>query len=91
MVNPVAGGETSSFLESETVNLCHLLHRYIILLCPGLRCVDYNTGLPRIDMKTQSALLCQEFEFQHISLDDILRKKFDNQTYLYVDFVKDCF
>lgn len=63
---PVAGGETSPFLEAKTANLCSLLHRYILLLSG----VDCNTGPPRTDMKTQSALLCQEFEFQHISLDE---------------------
>lgn len=40
-----------------------------VYLCPASG-VDCNTGPPRIDMKTQSALLCQEFEFQHISLDE---------------------
>jgi len=40
--------------------------------------------------KTQCALLCQEFGFQHVSLDDILREKSDDQTYLHAKFVKDC-
>ena len=80
---------TSPFLEAKTANLCYLLHRYILLLCPASG-VDCNTGPPSIDMKTQSALLCQEFEFQQISLDDILREKSDDQTYPHADFVKDC-
>lgn len=89
MVNPVAGGETSPFFEAKTANLCYFLHRYILSLYPASG-VDCNTGPPSIDMKTQSALLCQEFKFQHISLDDILREKSDDQTYLHADFVKDC-
>ena len=28
--------------------------------------------------------------FQHISLEDVLREKSDDQTYLHAEFVKDC-
>lgn len=59
---PVAGGETSLFFKAKMANLCSLLHRYILLLCSASD-VDCNTGPPRIDIKTQSALLCQEFVF----------------------------
>ncbi|KAL8822112.1 MAG: hypothetical protein Q9191_007145 [Dirinaria sp. TL-2023a] len=47
-------------------------------------------GAPGIDKKTLCALLCQKFGFQHISLDDVLREKSDDQTYPHVEFVKDC-
>ncbi|KAF2259147.1 P-loop containing nucleoside triphosphate hydrolase protein [Lojkania enalia] len=39
---------------------------------------------------TQCALLSQEFGFQHISLEGILREKSEDQTYLHAEFVRDC-
>lgn len=48
---PVVGGETSPLLEAKMANLCSLLHRYILLLCPASG-IDCNTGPSRIDMKT---------------------------------------
>lgn len=40
--------------------------------------------------ETQCALLSQEFGFQHISLEGILREKSEDQTYLHAEFVRDC-
>lgn len=64
--------------------------RDILLLYLALS-IDCNINPPSIDIKTQSALLCKEFEFQYISLDNILYEKSDDQTYFYIDFVKNCF
>lgn len=49
-----------------------------------------DTGAPGIGKKTQCALLCQKFRFQHISLDDVLREKSNDQTYPHAEFIKDC-
>jgi len=89
VVRIIAAGETSPLLKAKTANSCYLLHWYIFLvsLVPG---ADRNTGAPGMGTKTQCALLCQEFGFQHVSLDDILREKSDDQTYLHANFVKDC-
>ena len=57
------------------------------LTIPG---ADYDAGPPGAGKKTQCALLCQKFGFQHISLDDVLREKSDDPTYLHAKFLKDC-
>lgn len=41
-------------------------------------------------LMTQYALLSQKFGFQHISMDDVLREKSDDQTYPHAELVKDC-
>ena len=48
------------------------------------------TGSPSVDKKTQCALLSEEFDFQHISLDDVLSEKSNDQKYSHIEFVKDC-
>jgi len=52
---------------------------------------DCDTGVFEIDKKIQYVFLYQIFEFQHIFINNILRKKSDNQSYLYAEFVKNCF
>lgn len=51
---------------------------------------NYHTGAPGVDKKTQCDLLSKGFGFQHISLDDVLREKANDQTYLHAKFVRDC-
>lgn len=89
MVRIVATGETGPLLKAKTADSYNLLHWYIlsVSLTPGVNC---DTGAPGIDKKTQCALLCQKFGFQHISLDDVLREKSEDQTYPHAEFVKDC-
>ena len=89
MVRIVAAGETGPLLKAKTANSCNLLHWYILFvsLAPG---ADYDTGAHGVGKKTQCALLCQKFGFQHISLDDVLREKSDDLTYPHAKFVKDC-
>ncbi|KAL8902279.1 MAG: hypothetical protein Q9207_004797 [Kuettlingeria erythrocarpa] len=52
--------------------------------------VIFFIGAPGIGKKTQCALLCQRFGFQHISLDDLLHERSDDPTYPHAEFVKDC-
>ncbi|KAF2834181.1 P-loop containing nucleoside triphosphate hydrolase protein [Patellaria atrata CBS 101060] len=40
--------------------------------------------------ETQCALLSQEFGFQYISLQSVLREMSEDQTYLHAEFVRDC-
>ena len=89
VVKIIAGGETSPLRETKEANSCYLLHWYVLWLssAPG---VDYNSGPPGVGKKTQSALLCQDFGFQQVSLDDVLHEVTNDQTYLHVGFVKDC-
>ncbi len=89
MVRIVVVGETGLLLKAKTANSYYLLHWYIllVLLAPG---ADRNIGAPGMGTKKQCALLCQEFGFHYVSLDDVLREKSDDQTYLYAEFVKDC-
>ena len=89
MVRIVATGETGPPLKARTANSCYLLHWYILLVSLALG-ADCDQGAPGIGKKTQCALLCQKFGFQHISLDDVLREKSDDQTYPHAEFVKDC-
>lgn len=51
---------------------------------------DCSIGAPGIDIKTQCGLLSVQFGFQHLSLDEVLRGKSNDQTYLHAKFVKDC-
>ena len=88
VVKLIAGWETGPPFEAKTANSCKFFHRYITLLCPTSG-ADCNTAPPGIG-KTQSALLCQKFGFQHISLDAVLHEKSDDQTYPHAEFVKDC-
>jgi len=89
VVRIVAAGETGPLLKAKTANSCYLLHWYILFvsLAPG---ADHDTGAHGVGKKTQCALLCQKFGFQHISLDDVLREKSDDLTYPHAKFVKDC-
>ncbi|KAL8912003.1 MAG: hypothetical protein Q9171_002916 [Xanthocarpia ochracea] len=59
----------------------------IFVIAPGTDC---DTGAPGIGKKTQCALLCQKFGFQHISLDDVLHEMSHDPTYPHAEFVKDC-
>ncbi|KAI4223087.1 MAG: hypothetical protein L6R40_008536 [Gallowayella cf. fulva] len=52
--------------------------------------VVFFIGAPGIGKKTQCALLCQRFGFQHISLDDVLHERSDDPTYPHAEFVRDC-
>ena len=89
MVRIVAAGETGPLLKAKTAHACYLLHWYILFvsLAPG---ADYDTGAHQVGKKTQCALLCHKFGFQHISLDDVLREKSDDRSYPHAKFVKDC-
>ena len=89
MVSTIAGGETSPLLKTKAASSCHLLHWYVLwlFLAPG---VDCNPGPPGVGKKTQSALLSQNFAFQHVLLDDVVRESSDDQTYLHTKFVQDC-
>ena len=78
---PTSQSENGEYLLSSS------LVPLISLTIPGADC---DTGTPGIGKKTQCALLCRKFGFQHISLDDVLREKSDDQTYLHAAFVKDC-
>lgn len=89
MIKPVAGEETGPLLEAKTANFRYLSHWYIIYpIRPSG--ADCNIGPPEISKKTQSALLCQELEFQHVFLDVVLHEMFNDQTYPHAEFVKDC-
>lgn len=59
----------------------------LTLTIPGADC---GTGTPGIGKKTQCALVCQKFGSQQVSLDDVLREKSDDQTYLHAEYLKDC-
>ena len=89
MVGIVARGETSPLLKAETANSCHLCYWYISLvsLISG---TDSGTGVSEADKKTQCTLLSQKFDFQHISLNDVLREKSDDKSYLHAKYLKDC-
>lgn len=89
MVRIVAAGETGPLLKAKTANSCYLLHWYILLvsLASGTDC---DAGAPGIGKKTQCALLCQKYGFQHIFLDDVLREKSEDQIYPHAEFVKEC-
>ncbi|KAE8441379.1 hypothetical protein EG329_005006 [Mollisiaceae sp. DMI_Dod_QoI] len=52
--------------------------------------VIFVKGTSGVDTKTQCDLLCKGFDFQHISLRDVLREKAADQTYLHAKFVRDC-
>ena len=54
---------------------------------PGADC---DSGSPGVGKKTQCALLCQKFGFQHVSVEDVLREKSNDPTYLHSEFLKDC-
>jgi len=89
VVRIVAVGETGPLLKAKTATSCYLLHWYILFVSPAPG-ANYDTGARGVGKKTQCALLCQKFGFQHISLDDILREKSDDPTYPHANFVKDC-
>ncbi len=78
---PTSQSENGEYLFSSSL---------VPLLCLTTPGADCDTGPPGTGKKTQCALLCQKFGFQHISLDDVLREKSDDQTYLHAKFVKDC-
>lgn len=90
MARIVAAGKASSLLKAKTANSCYLCHWYIPFTVTGHSCTDCGTGAPGVGKRTQCALLSQRFGFQHISLDDVLREKSDDQTYIHAEFVKDC-
>ncbi|KAL8765919.1 MAG: hypothetical protein Q9209_007162 [Squamulea sp. 1 TL-2023] len=52
--------------------------------------VVFFIGAPGVGKKTQCALLCQKFGFQHISLNDVLHERSNDPTYPHAEFVKDC-
>lgn len=89
MVRIAAAGETGPLLQAKRrIPIIFFIGTVLLVsLAPDADC---DTGAPGIGKKTESALLCQEFGFQHISLDDILREKSDDQTYPHAEFVKDC-
>jgi len=89
VVRVIAAGERGLLLKAKTANSCYLLHWYILFvsLAPG---ADYDAGAHGVSKKTQCALLCQKFGFQHISLDNVLREKSDDLTYPHAKFVQDC-
>ena len=89
MVGIIAAGAADSLLATETARSRYLPHWYI-LSTPLVSGTDCDEGPSGIDKKLQYALLCQEFESQHISLDDLLREKSDDQTYPHAEFVKNC-
>lgn len=89
IVGVVAAGETGSFSKAKAANSCHLHYWYIILFSIALG-TNCSTGTPGVDNKMQCDLLSKEFYFQHISLNDVLREKSDDRTYLHAKFVKDC-
>ena len=78
---PTSQSENGEYLFSSSL---------VSLSSPASPGADYDTGPPGSGKKTQCALLCQKFGFQHISLDDVLREKSDDQTYLHAKFLKDC-
>ncbi len=47
-------------------------------------------GASGVGKKTQCTLLSQKFGFQHIALNDVLREKSDDQSYLHAEFLKGC-
>lgn len=61
-----------------------------MLVLVSLVLTNYLTGTSGVDTKTQCDLLCKRFNFQHISLRDVLREKAADQTYLHAKFVRDC-
>ena len=89
MVSVVATGETSPLLKAEMANSYHLCYWYISLVSSASG-TDSGTGASGVGNKTQCTLLSQKFGFQHISLNDILREKSDDQMYLHTKFLKDC-
>lgn len=89
MVGVVATGETSPFLKAETANSCHLCYWYISSVSLASD-TDSGTGASGVGKKTQCTLLSQKFSFQHISLNDVLREKSDDQSYLHAEFLKEC-
>ncbi|KAL9118279.1 MAG: hypothetical protein Q9187_005177 [Circinaria calcarea] len=52
--------------------------------------VIFVIGAFGVGKKTQCALLSQTFDFQHITLEDVLREKSNDQTYLHAKFLKGC-
>jgi putative hydrolases of HD superfamily len=89
IIRVVAAGETSSLLKAKTANSCYLRHRYNLLVLLNLG-ADDGTGVPDVGKKTQCALLSKGFGFQHTCLNDVLREKSNDQTYLHAKFVKEC-
>ena len=62
----------------------------VSLLSLILLSADCDTGTSGSGKKTQCGLLCQKFGFQHVYLEDVLREKSNDQTYLHAEFLKDC-
>ncbi len=89
MVGVVAEGEAGPLLKAKTANSCDLPHWYFMLASLALS-TDCGTGAPGVGKKTQCDLLSKKFDFQHISLDDVLREKSDDQTYLHAEVLKYC-
>lgn len=90
MASVVETGERSPLLKAEITNSCYICHWYISLVLHASS-TDSGTGASGVGKKTQSALLSQTFDFQHIFLDDVLREKSDDRTYLHAKFLKGCF
>lgn len=89
MAGSAAARETGSLLQAEMSNSGDLLHWYIIsvLLVSSFNC---DTGASASSRKIQCALSCEKFGFHHISLDDVLREKSEEQTYPHAGFLKAC-
>ena len=76
---------------SQSENGDYLLSSSLVpLLSPTIPGADCDTGAPGIGKKTQCALLCQKFGFQHVSLEDVLHEKSNDQTYLHAEFLREC-
>lgn len=86
----IAEWKTGSSCETKTTNFRNFFHWHIALFC-SITNIDCNIDPSGIDKKTQSILLCQKFEFQHIFLNAVLHEKSDDQTYFHAGFVKNCF
>lgn len=85
----VAGGKGGSFLKAEAASPYYLHHWYIPLLFLDLG-TDLNSGASGVGKKTLCDLLSMEFGFPQISLDKVLCEKSQDQTYLHVQYIKDC-
>ena len=75
--------------QSENAD-CLLSSSLVPLLSPIIPGADCESGSPGVGKKTQCALLCQKFGFQHVSVEDVLREKSNDPTYLHAEFLKDC-
>jgi hypothetical protein len=88
-VRVVTAGETGSLPEAKPANSCYLRQGYVLFVTVNLD-TNYRTGTSSVDTKPYCDLLGKEFDFQHISLRDVLHEKAADQTYLHAKFVRDC-